>query len=123
MDRLDTRTAERAEPDTAGRPGRADAQNDHDARVIHHYATYTEDFYQDHHDEHIHFGYWGAADAAAACERIDRSALPAALHRLIEVVAAPAGIQANPLRRRRWVRSRRHRPLPRTRVRLQRARP
>ena len=95
MDRLDTRTAERAEPDTAGQPGRADAQNDHDARVIHHYATYTEDFYQDHHDEHIHFGYWGAADAAAACERIDRSALPAALHRLIEVVAAPAGIQAN----------------------------
>ena len=96
MDRLDTRTAERAEPDTAGQPGRADAQNDHDSRVIAHYQACGEDFYlQDHHDEHIHFGYWGAADAAAACERMDRSALPAALHRLIEVVAAPAGIQAN----------------------------
>lgn len=69
---------------------------DHDGSVIEHYETYAEDFYlQDHHDEHIHFGYWEAADPATAGECIDRSALPAALHRLIEIVVAPAKIQAH----------------------------
>ena len=98
MDRLDTGIAERTEPDTAGQPGRADAENDHDSRVIAHYETCGEDFYlQDHHAEHIHFGYWETPEVASACERIDRSALPAALQRLIEVVAAPARIQANHL--------------------------
>ena len=94
VDRLDTRTAECAEPDAAGQPGRADAENDHDSRVIAHYETCGEDFYlQDHHDEHIHFGYWETTDVAAACERIDRSTLPVTLHRLIEVVAEPARIE------------------------------
>ena len=106
MDQLQTRERERAELHTGPRSGldelhedRPDAPTEHDARVIHHYTTCTEDFYlRDHHDEHIHFGYWDAADVAGACQHIDRSvALPAALRRLIEVVVTPLRIQRDQL--------------------------
>ena len=106
MDQLQTRERERAELHTGPRSGleelhedRPDAPTEHDARVIHHYTTCTEDFYlRDHHDEHIHFGYWDAVDVAGACQHIDRSvALPAALRRLIEVVVTPLRIQRDQL--------------------------
>ena len=92
--RSDTANAERPEPANAGQPARATGGNDHDARVIAHYEACGEDFYlEDHHGEHIHFGYWEAADAAAACDRIERSALACHLHRLPTRRRLPDGAQ------------------------------